>query len=269
MRTSGRDRFNLEKMRIHPENFFLLYQDFLRPVLKPYFLRSIFQSSSYFYRILLHLCQISCKQIFFPYDDDTRPLFEALGRTIVRVEVSGRRLLCTSLDLELAALVMIIVIVLLRSIHDPLLDQFVQHHFREKRNFFSYSVWLRNLNALISLDSTRDYQFFGRTSVLVRSITHNRSKERYRTSLSKVFHGDARTTRGEEKQIEQIELELTNNCQSGSLIYAMKTEAFLRQAFAHSDIASGKSLCSMRSDVCRRLKYRDRGHRFEMSRSTV
>lgn len=240
MRTTGRDRFNLEKMRIHPENFLVIYQDYLRPMLKPYLFRCIFQCQSYFYRILLHLCQISCKQIYFPYDDDTRPLFEALGRTIVDVELGGRRLLSTSLDLELSALVMIIVVVLLRSIHDPLLDQFVQHYFREKIHLFSYSVWLKNLNALIHLDSIRDYQFFGRSSVLVQSITDNLSKERYVKSFSKVFQPDSRSSHEQESEtIEQIEKVLSKNCQSGSLIYAMKTEAFLRHEFSQF-LVSGK-----------------------------
>ena len=236
MNATGRDRFNLEKMNIHSGNFFFYYNTILQPVIKPYLSRCLFSSSTYFYDILLHLCEIYCQQIYFPFDQHTRMYFQSICQRIVRTKSAGRRFLSTSIDLELSALAMIILLLLLRSINDHLLDRFIQENFPDK-NFFSYSLWLKNLNELISIQSIRYYQFYGRTSVLLNAKTDNQSKIRYMQNLSKIFtenlNADFNTR---ENDLQQI---LINNCKSGSLIYAIHSKQFFLEYF--QTIPSGKS----------------------------
>ena len=236
MRATGRDRFNLEKMRIHSGNLFIYYNDFIQPILKPYISRCIFQSSSYFYQILIHICEIYCQQVYFPFDHDTRILFESICTIIIQTKSTGRRFLSTSLDLELSALSILILIILLRSINDRLLDEFIQNLDKEKKQLFSYSIWLTNLNQLIYLESIRYYQFYGQTSVLVQTITDNQSKSRYMKSLSKIF--DRNIYLNNEKTLEQIKERedqirqvLINNAKPGSLVYAIKTKDFFLKEF--------------------------------------
>jgi hypothetical protein len=236
MRPTGRDRFNLEKMRIHTENFFFYYQESLRPIVELYVSRSIFQSHDYFYRILVHMCHTYCQQVYIPFDDDTRPFFESFSQRIVQVKSTGRRFLSTSLDFELTALVLIIVLILLRSICDPLLDEFLTNYSPKTSMLFSYSVWMKHLHALIELESIRDYQFFGRTSILVNTTTDNHSKMRYMKSFSKVFNRHIQSTHDQQleqinKHIHDIRQALSKNCVQGSLIYAMKAEEFFRREF--------------------------------------
>ena len=173
-------------MKIHSGNLFFYYNDFIQPMIKPYISQCIFQSSSYFFEILIHFCEIYCQQIYFPFDHHTRILFESICKRIIQTKSTGRRFLSTSLHIELSALSIIIIIVLLRSINDHLLDEFIQQIF-SKEKFFSYSLWLKNLNELIFLESIHNYQFYGRNSVLLDSITDNHSKLRYMKSLSKIF----------------------------------------------------------------------------------
>ena len=231
MHATGRDRFNLEKTNIHSGNFFFYYNHFLQPVIKPYLTRCIFSSSTYFNELLLHFCQIYCQQLYFPFDESTRLFFQSLVQKIIRTKSTGRRFLSTTIDIELSALVMIIILVLFRSIHDHLLDEFIHENF-PKKNLFSYSQWLKNLNELIALQSIRYYQFYGRNSVLVDAKTHNRSKLRYMSSLSKIFDDNLHSINADnntrEKHLRQI---LANNCQSGSLVYAMHTKEFFVEHF--------------------------------------
>jgi hypothetical protein len=239
MRTTGRDRFNLEKMKIHSGNLFFYYNDYIQPVIKPYLSRCIFQSSSYFYEILIHFCEIYCQQIYFPFDKYTRILFESICKRIIETKSSGRRFLSTSFHIELSALSIIIIIILLRSINDHLLDEFIQNISKEKNQYFSYSLWLENLNELIYLESIRNYQFYGRNSVLLESITDNHSKLRYMKSLSKIFDRSIKLNNEQifekEKQIQQI---LIDNSKPGSLIYAIKPKEFFSKEF--KDISSSK-----------------------------
>ena len=114
MRATGRDRFNLERLNIHSSNLFFYYYNFIQPVIKPYTLQFIFQSSSYFYELLLHICEKYCQQIYFPFDHHTRILFESLCQIIIRKKSTGRRFLSTSLNIELTSLSMIIILILLR-----------------------------------------------------------------------------------------------------------------------------------------------------------
>jgi hypothetical protein len=249
MRATGRDRFNLEKMNIHSGNLFFYYNNFIQPVIKPYISQCIFKSSTYFYQILLHFCEIYCQQIYFPFDDDTRILFQSICTSIIQKKSTGRRFLCTSFDMELTALSIIIIIILLRSINDHLLDEFIQNFYKEKQKLFSYSLWLQNLNTLIHLESIRSYQFYGRTSVLLESITDNHSKLRYMKSLSKVFDRNLRSNNDKtleeihekENQIRQV---LIENAKSGSLIYAMKTKEFFLKEFAN--LSSSKLMNNLR-----------------------
>jgi hypothetical protein len=237
MRATGRDRFNLEKMKIHSGNLFFYYNDFIQPVIKPYVSRCLFQSSSYFYAILIHFCEIYCQQIYFPFDDYTRIFFESICQRIIQTKSTGRRFLSTSFHIELSALAIIIIIILLRSINDHLLDEFIQNISKEK--FFSYSLWLRNLNELISLESNRNYQFYGRNSVLLESITDNHSKLRYMKSLSKIFDQNVHSINEKiferENHLRQI---LIENSKPGSLIYAIKTKEFFSEQF--KDLSSSK-----------------------------
>jgi hypothetical protein len=236
MRATGRDRFNLEKMKIHSGNLFFYYDDFIQPVIKPYISRCIFQSSAYFYEILIHFCEIYCQQIYFPFDHHTRTLFESICKRIIQTKSTGRRFLSTSFHIELSALSIIIIIILLRSINDHLLDQFIQNISKE---FFSYSLWLQNLNELIYLQSIRNYQFYGRNSVLLESITDNHSKLRYMKSLSKIFDRTVQSSNEKilerENSIRQI---LIENSKPGSLIYAIKTKEFFTNEF--KDLSSSK-----------------------------
>ncbi|CAF3635928.1 unnamed protein product [Rotaria socialis] len=247
MRATGRDRFNLEKMNIHSGNLFFYYTDFIQPVIKPYISKCIFQSSSYFYEILLHFCEIFCQQIYFPFDDHTRILFESMCRRILEKKSIGRRFLCSSFDMELTSISIIIVIILLRSINDSLLDEFIQHINKKENHqqLFSYSLWLQNLNYLTHLQSIRYYEFYGRKSVLLESITDNHSKLRYMKHLSKVF--DRNVELNNEKKLEEIyEKEnqirhiLIENSKPGSLIYAIKPKEFFLQEFQH--LSSNSSL---------------------------
>lgn len=243
MNATGRDRFNLEKMNIHSGNFFFYYNTNIQPVIKPYLSRCIFSSSSYLYDILLRLCEIYCQQIYFPFDQHTRMYFQSICQIIVRTKSTGRRFLSTSIDLELSALAMIILLLLLRSINDHLLDRFIQENFPET-NFFSYSLWLKTLNELISIQSIRYYQFYGRTSVLIDAKTDNQSKIRYMQSLSKIFTDNLQTINTDintrENHLQQI---LINNCKSGSLIYAIHSKQFFLEHF--QTIPSGKFFHSM------------------------
>lgn len=239
MPATGRDRFNLEKMKIHSGNLFFYYNDYIQPVIKPYIYRSIFQSSSYFYEILLNFCEIFSREIYFPFDKYTRILFESICKNIIQTKSSGRRFLSTSFHIELSALSIIIVIILLQSINDHLLDEFIQNISKEKYEFFSYTLWLENLNELIYLESIRNYQFYGRNSVLLQSITDNHSKLRYMKHLSKIFDRTIQLNNEQiyekEKQIREI---LTENSKSGSLIYAINTKEFLSKQF--TDLSSSK-----------------------------
>ena len=236
MRATGRDRFNLEKMNIHCGNLFFFYNNFIQPVIKPYLSECIFKSSNNFYQILLHFCEKYSQQIYFPFDNDTRILFESICKRIIQTKLNGKRFLCTSFDMELTALSIIIIIVLLRSINDHLLDEFIQNLYKDKLKFFSYSLWLQNLNTLNYLESIRSYQFYGRTSVLLESITDNHSKLRYMRSLSKVFDRNLRINNDHileaiqerEKQIRDV---LIENSKPGSLVYVMKTKEFFVNEF--------------------------------------
>ena len=246
MHATGRDRFNLEKARIHPANFFLQYNAHLRPVVKPYIARCFFQSSpAYFYQVLLHVIELVCEQVYFPFDEHTRPFFDSMCKTILQAKSTGRRFLSTSLDIELAALLTLVVLVLLRSIHDPLLDQFLQNlPAQDKRPIFSCTSWLRLLNALARLESIRHYEFYGRTSVLVDSITDSHSKLRYTKSLSKIFdrniHLDHETMREDIREQENlIRQSLGKNAAPGSLEFAMKTDEFFTREFP--DVSSSES----------------------------
>lgn len=240
MNATGRDRFNLEKMNIHSGNFFFYYNTILQPIIKPYIARCIFSSGSYLNEILLHLCEIYCREISFPFDQHTRKYFQSICHGIVRTKSTGRRFLSTSIDLELSALAMIIVLLLLRSINDHLLDRFIRENFPEK-NFFSYSLWLKTLNELSSIQSIRSYQFHGRSSILVDTRTDNQSKIRYMQSLSKIFT-DHRQIISTDLNTREIHLRqiLINNCKSGSLIYAFDTRQFFLDYF--QDIPSGKHI---------------------------
>lgn len=238
MCSNARERFHLEKMKIHSENFFTLYQAELRPIVKPYLSRCIFQSSAHFIDLLHRLCESFCQQIYFPYDDHTRPLFRSLCERIVQIKSNHRHFLSTSLDLEMIALILVFIIMVLRSIPDPLLDQFLRHHFQQRLPLFSYSIWLKNLNALIYLESIADYQFYGRTSVLLQSFTDSQSKIRYMSSLSKIFDRRLQSNYDEhwkeiEEEMQRVRQTLITNGQSGSLLYAMKTEEFFRREFPH------------------------------------
>jgi len=239
MRATGRDRFNLEKMKIHSGNLFFYYNDFIQPMIKPYISRCIFQSSSYFYEILIHFCEIYSQQIYFPFDKHTRILFESICKTIIQTKSSDQRFLSTSFHIELSVLSIIIIIILLRSINDHLLDKFIQNISKEKYQLFSYSLWLQNLNELIYLESIRNYQFYGRNSVLLESITDNHSKLRYVKSLSKIFNQTIQLNNEKiyerENHIRQI---LIENSKPGSLIYAIKTKEFLSEEF--KDLPSSK-----------------------------
>lgn len=231
MHATGRDRFNLEKTNIHSGNIFFYYNNFLQRVVKSYLTRCIFSSPVYFNELLLHVCQIYCQQLYFPFDQHTQRFFQTLSQKIIRTKSTGRQFLSSSIDIELSALVMIIILLLHRSIHDQFVDEFIQENFAEK-NLFSYSVWLKNLNELIALQSIRYYQFYGRNSVLVDSKTHNRSKLRYMSSLSKIFDGNLQSINADintrENHLRQI---LTNNCQPNSLIYAFHTKEFFLKYF--------------------------------------
>ena len=230
MQASGRDRFNLEKMNIHSGNLFFYYNDFLQPVIKPYISRCIFQSSSYFYEILLHFCEIFSAQIYFPFDQHTRLIFQSLCQRIIQTKSTGRRFLSTSFHLELSALAMIIIIILHQSINDHLLDEFIQHN--SKGTFFSCSLWLKNLNELISLQSIRNYQFHGRNSILVESVTDNHSKLRYMKSLVKIFDQNVHliNEKIEERENHLREI-LKENAKAGSLLYAIKPKEFFSEQF--------------------------------------
>jgi hypothetical protein len=237
MRATGRDRFNLEKMTIHSGNLFYYYHDFIQPVIKPYISRCLIQSSSYFYEILIHFCEVYCRQIYFPFDNYTRIYFDSICQRILQTKSTGRRFLSTSFHIELSALAIIITIILLRSINDHLLDEFIQNISKEK--YFSYSLWLRNLNELISLQSNRNYQFHGRNSILLDSITDNHSKLRYMKSLSKIFEHNVHLINENIYQREQhIRQILIENCKPGSLIYAIKPQEFFSEQF--NDISSSK-----------------------------
>ncbi|UJR09566.1 hypothetical protein I4U23_013801 [Adineta vaga] len=241
MQATGRDRFNLEKANIHSGNFMFYYEIFIQPVVKPYISQCIFQSSTYFYEILLHFCDIYCQQVYFPFDDDTRTFFQSMCTVIIRTKSTGRRFLCTSLDFELSAISMIIILILLRSINDHLLDEFIQN--LSKNQLFSYSLWLQNLNQLIYFESIQYYQFSGRTSVLVDSITDNHSKIRYMKSLSKVFTRNVqitneKTTEEINEKAEHIRQILIENAKTGSLVYAMKTKEFFVKHYPHLSIHS-------------------------------
>ncbi|CAF1002430.1 unnamed protein product [Adineta steineri] len=234
MRPTGRDRFNIEKFKIHSGNLFFYYNTFIQPVIKPYMSRYIFRLSSYFYEILLNCCEIYCKQLYFPFDHHTKILFQSICTIIIRTKSRGRRFLSTSFDMELTALSILIIIILLQSINDRLLDEFIQNIHQTK--FFSYSLWLKNLNQLIYYESIRYYQFYGRSSVLLETITDNHSKLRYMKSLSKIFNQNIQMNN--EKFLEEISQKedhvrqiLLDNCKPGSLIYAMKTKEFFLKKF--------------------------------------
>lgn len=240
MRATGRDRFNLEKMNIHSGNLFFFYTSFIQPIVTPYISKSIFRSPSYFYEVLLHTCETFSKQIYFPFDDYTRLLFESICKRILERKSVGRRFLCSSFDIELAAISIIIIIVLLRSINDSLLDEFIQHINKNntERSLFSYSLWLKNLNYLTYLQSIQYYQFYGRTSVLLESITDNHSKLRYIKHLSKIFERSVELNN--EKKLEEIRQKkieiqkiLIHNSKPGSLIYVMKPKEFFMKEFQH------------------------------------
>jgi len=238
MRATGRDRFNLEKVTIHSGTLLFYYNSFIQPVIKPYISRCIFQSTSYFYELLLRICEIYCQQVYFPFDNDTRIIFQSICTIIIQTKSTGRHFLCTSFDIELTGLSIIIILILLRSINDHLLDEFIQNISRDKQDLFSYSLWLENLNELIYLESIRYYQFYGRTSVLLESITDNHSKLRYMKSLSKLFNRNIQLNN--EKTLEQINEKenqirqiLIKNSKSGSLVYAMKTKEFFLKEFQH------------------------------------
>ena len=248
MRATGRDRFNLEKLKIHSGNLFFHYNNFIQPMIKPYISQCLFQSSSYFYEILLHFCELYCQQIYFPFDHDTRTVFQSICTIIIQTKSTGRRFLCTSFDIELTALSIIIIIILLRSINDHLLDEFIQNIYKNNQELFSYSLWLQNLNELIYLESIRYYQFYGRTSVLLESITDNHSKLRYMKSLAKIFHRNIQVNNDKtleeihekEKQIRQV---LINNCKPGSLVYAMNTKDFFFKQFQNLSSSMLRSIC--------------------------
>lgn len=251
MRATGRDRFNLEKMTIHSGNLFFYYNDYIQPIIKSYISRSIFKSTNYFYDILMNICQIFSMQIYFPFDKYTQNLFESICKRIIQTKTSGRRFLSTSFHIELTALSIIIIIILLQSINDQLLDEFIQKKFSGK--FFSYSCWLKNLNELIYLESIRNYQFYGRNSVLLQSITDNHSKLRYMKHLSKIFDRTIKLTDEEihekEKEIREI---LIENSKTGSLIYAIKTKEFLSEQF--NDMSSSKfTFFFLFEDMCGKI----------------
>ena len=261
MRATGRDRFNLEKMRIHSENLFSYYNDFIVPVIKPYISQCIFQSSSYFYEMLLRFCELYCHQVYFPFDEHTRLLFESMCTIIVEKTSTSERFLSTSFDMELISLSIIIMIILLHSINDRLLDDFIQHLYKERKQFFSYSLWLKNLNALIYLESVRYYQFYGRKSILMEAITDNHSKLRYMKYLIKIFDQNIEANNDkvleqiheQEKQIRQI---LIENSKPGSLVYAMKTKEFFSEEF--QNLSSSKLLTfslSFKSIQTNKLEY--------------
>lgn len=246
MHATGRDRFNLEKARIHPANFFFLYNEHLRPVVTPYIARCLFQSSSYFSQVLLHAIERVCEQVYLPFDEHTRPFFVSMCKTILQGKSTGhRRFLSTSLDIELAALTTVVVLVLLRSINDPLLDQFLQNlPANDKRPIFSFAFWLRQLNVLARLESIRHYEFYGRTSVLVDSITDSHSKLRYTKSLSKIFerniqldHENMRENIREQETL--VRQSLSKNGMAGSLLFALHPDEFFTREFA--DAPSSKS----------------------------
>ncbi|CAF1344617.1 unnamed protein product [Rotaria sordida] len=238
MRATGRDRFNLEKMNIHSGNLFFYYNNFIQPIIKPYISQCICQSLTYFYEILLHYCEIFCQQIYFPFDNYTRILFESICQRILEIKLTGHRFISTSFDIELTTISIIIIIILLRFINDNLLDEFIQHINKRKENqqLFSYSLWLKNLNYLIYLQSIRYYQFYGRTSILLETITDNHSKLRYMKNLSKIFNHNIELNYEKnfekiyekEKQIQQI---LIENSKPGSLIYVIKTKEFFLKEF--------------------------------------
>ncbi|CAF0956337.1 unnamed protein product [Adineta ricciae] len=236
MRATGRDRFNLEKCNIHAGNLVFYYNDYIQPMIKPYISRCIFQSAAYLHTILLHFCELICQQVYFPFDDDTRTYFQSMCTIITQTKSTGRRFLCTTLDFEWSALTMIIILILLQSIYDELFDEFIQN--LSNKHLFSYSLWLQNLNRLIYLESIRNYQFYGRTSVLLESITDNHSKLRYMKSLSKIFTRNIQVTNDttlEEVQEEenQIRKLLINNSKPSSLVYAMKTKEFFLKHYPH------------------------------------
>ncbi|CAF1400234.1 unnamed protein product [Rotaria sp. Silwood1] len=238
MRATGRDRFNLEKMNIHSGNLFFYYNNCIQPIIKPYLYQSIFQSTTYFYEILLHYCKIFCQQIYFPFDKYTCILFESICHRIVEIKLTRQRFLSTSFDIELTSISIIIIIILLRFLNDYLLDEFIQHINKNNENqqLFSYKLWLKNLNYLIYLQSIRYYQFYGRKSILSETITDNHSKLRYMKNLSNIFNHNIELNNEKklhdiyekEKEIQQI---LIENSKPGSLIYAINTKEFFLNKF--------------------------------------
>lgn len=242
-KVTGRDRFSLEKMKVRPENLFLYHKNFVRPVAKIYVDRVLSRTNGEFSRILLEFIRISCEQIYFPFDDLTRPIFESFAELMTHKSVERAHRFCSSsFDFEMTSLVIIILLILLRSINDRRLDEFVQNEIADGHSRpFSYSLWIRTMEILNDVRSRRDQQFFGRSSILVNSISDNHSKIRYQTSLSKVFHRTVNEHRDEalqqiDQEIRRLEEILELNSQNHSLMFAIRSEEYFRKRF-HQDSA--------------------------------
>jgi len=230
MSATARDRFNLEKMTIHCGNLAYFYNEHLQPVIKIYFEKYVFHSNDLFSKLFMNVCEHFCMKLFFPFDNQTKKYFHSISKEILQQKTLGRQFLSTSYHIELSALSIVIIIILLRSINEHLLDKFMRKNFPNR--FFSYSLWLDYLNQLNYLQSIKTYQFHGRNSILVKSTTDSQSKIRYMNSLSKIFD---RTSSNSIEHITELELqiqkELTENCKDGSLIYAIQTQEFFVKEF--------------------------------------
>ncbi|CAF1530273.1 unnamed protein product, partial [Didymodactylos carnosus] len=244
MKPTGRDRFYLCKMTINTSMLFE-YMDIIRSCINPYLNRHIFDNKQLYKQMLTQTCCRYSTQIYLPYND-IEFLIDHMCNKILSKKRSHKYPIQTTFDIELISLSILILIILLFSLNETVLDDFIQNinqyisdnqdiakEFITKysRRQFSYSLWLNNLEKLNQLEKIRQFQFFGRTSVATMNLLKtNHSLSRYLNCLSNVFRTIHMTNdyvkievENEEKLIDQ---QLRDNSKQNSLAYLFQTHQY-------------------------------------------